>query len=85
MMPPLMVIGCTKSPNTVVQKPTDTHLWKEQEKIINDKIAAEEYKINKDIRECKAMGTLVHTLGFPRKFPHQKMVGIYGEMDLIRE
>lgn len=85
IMPPLFALGCMGPSRRARKKAAATHLWTEQEKMINDQLGAEENKMNSQFRESKYNQKITHVLGVPKVSSKDKRVGLYGQMDLIRE
>lgn len=81
LMPPLLALGCMGPSKRARKKQNATHLWKQQEQMLNDKLEEEEGKVNKEIRESKS----AHIMGIPMHMRKDKRTGLYGHMDLIRE
>ena len=67
---------------------TSKKMWKEQEEVINGRLESTEFKLNQELKELneqRRIRTLVHTVGIPKHSRNDKRVGLYGQMDLIRE
>ncbi len=82
--PLLATASCMSPSKRARKKAVATHLWAEQERIINDQLAEEENKMNSQFKQSKYNQKLAHTSGI-HKTATYNTGGIVRHMDLIRE